>query len=77
MSTGNGGTRMHGYVKWYSTEKRFGFLTPDNGGTDVFVHCSDLEKSGLGGLTEGDKLSFETAPGKPGKGPKAVNLAVA
>jgi CspA family cold shock protein len=48
-----------GTVKWFNTEKGFGFIQPDEGGTDVFVHISAVERAGLGSLREGQKLSFE------------------
>ena len=48
-----------GTVKWFNTTKGFGFIQPDNGGPDVFVHISAVERSGLGSLNEGQKLSFE------------------
>jgi cold shock protein len=50
---------MQGTVKWFNAQKGFGFIQPDNGGQDVFVHISAVERSGLNGLKEGDKVSFE------------------
>lgn len=50
---------MQGTVKWFNAQKGFGFIQPDNGGQDVFVHISAVERSGLNGLKEGDKISFE------------------
>lgn len=61
-----------GTVKFFNTEKGFGFIRPEDGSKDVFVHISAVEQSGLPGLSEGQKLSFELQPDK--KGPKAVNL---
>jgi CspA family cold shock protein len=52
----------------------FGFVTPDEGGPDVFVHITAVQEAGLPGLDDGQKVSFETEPDKRGKGPKAVNL---
>jgi len=49
----------NGTVKWFNTQKGFGFIQPDNGGTDVFVHISAVERAGLNGLNEGQKVSFE------------------
>jgi cold shock protein len=49
-----------GTVKWFNTQKGFGFIQPDGGGKDVFVHISAVERSGIGNLTEGQKVSFET-----------------
>ena len=48
-----------GTVKWFNTTKGFGFITPDEGGADVFVHISAVEKAGMNGLNEGQKLSFD------------------
>lgn len=66
-----------GVVKFFNTTKGFGFITPDGGGKDVFVHISDVERSGLSGLADGQKVSFESQPDPRGKGPKAVNLSIA
>lgn len=63
-----------GKVKWYNPTKGFGFIQPDNGGKDVFVHASALEAAGLRLLAEGDAISFEEKPdGRSGK-VSAVNL---
>jgi cold shock protein len=48
-----------GTVKWFNATKGFGFITPDNGGPDVFVHISAVERAGLSGLAEGQKVSFD------------------
>jgi CspA family cold shock protein len=48
-----------GTVKWFNSTKGFGFIQPDDGGKDVFVHVSAVERSGMGGLGEGQKVSFE------------------
>lgn len=48
-----------GTVKWFNGQKGFGFIQPDNGGKDVFVHISAVEKAGIGSLNEGDKVSYE------------------
>jgi CspA family cold shock protein len=48
-----------GTVKWFNSEKGFGFIQPEQGGPDVFVHISAVERAGLGSLREGQKLSFE------------------
>ena len=48
-----------GTVKWFNDQKGFGFIQPQDGGNDVFVHISAVERSGLGSLTEGQKVSFE------------------
>jgi cold shock protein len=48
-----------GTVKWFNETKGYGFIQPDNGGPDVFVHVSAVEQAGMRGLTEGQKISFE------------------
>jgi cold shock protein len=48
-----------GIVKWFNAQKGFGFIQPESGGPDVFVHISAVERAGLNGLNEGQKLSFE------------------
>ena len=50
-----------GTVKFYNTQKGFGFIQPDNGGKDVFVHATALERAGMNSLYEGQKVSFDTA----------------
>jgi CspA family cold shock protein len=64
-----------GTVKWFNSTKGYGFITPDNGGADVFVHISAVEKAGLSNLQDGQKLSYELASNK-GK-ESAVNLQIA
>jgi CspA family cold shock protein len=61
-----------GTVKFFNTTKGFGFITSDDGSKDVFVHISDVERSDLGDLTDGQKVSFEVQ--QDTRGPKAVNL---
>ena len=57
-----------GTVKWFNSQKGFGFIAPDGGGNDAFVHISAVERSGLGDLREGQKVSFElVADRKSGK----------
>ena len=67
---------MSGTVKFFNAEKGYGFITPEDGGKDIFVHISAVQASGLPGLSDGQKVSFETEPDRRGKGPKAVNLVV-
>lgn len=63
-----------GTVKWFNTTKGFGFIQPESGGADVFVHISAVQRSGLTGLNEGQKISFELQQDpKRGKS-SAVNL---
>lgn len=62
-----------GTVKWFNATKGFGFIQPDDGSKDVFVHISAVERSGLGRLNEGDKVSFDLERGQQGK-TSAVNL---
>ena len=66
--------RQSGTVKFYNAQKGYGFIKPDDGGKDVFVHVTAVERAGIANLNEGARISFETEPDKRGKGPKAVNL---
>ncbi len=68
--------RQMGTVKFFNAQKGYGFITPDGGGKDVFVHVTAVERSGLGPLNDGMRISFETEPDKRGKGPKAVELKI-
>jgi CspA family cold shock protein len=61
-----------GTVKWFSDDKGFGFITPDDGGRDLFVHFSGVTGDGYRSLAEGTKVSYESEEGP--KGPKAVNV---
>ena len=64
----------NGTVKWFNSTKGYGFIAPDNGGADVFVHISAVERAGLGSLNEGQKVSYdEERDPKKGKS-SAVNL---
>jgi len=63
-----------GTVKFFNATKGFGFITPDGGAKDVFVHISAIEASGLRTLVDGQKVTFDVEPDRMGKGPKAVNL---
>ncbi|MCS0461547.1 MULTISPECIES: cold-shock protein [Rhizobium] len=65
-----------GTVKFFNADKGFGFISPDGGGNDVFVHISALQASGIRSLRDGQKVSFDTEPDNRGKGPKAVNIEV-
>jgi len=68
------GPRQNGTLKFFNNDRGFGFITPENGSKDVFVHISAIERSGLQQLAEGTKLSFETEDDRRGRGPQAVNL---
>lgn len=66
-----------GTVKWFNSTKGFGFIEPDNGGADVFVHISAVERAGMNGLTEGQKISFEIVQDKRSGKNSAGNLQAA
>ncbi|MDJ0640381.1 MAG: cold-shock protein [Paracoccaceae bacterium] len=57
----------NGTVKWFNTTKGYGFIAPDEGGKDVFVHISAVERSGLTGLADDQKVSYELAAGRDGR----------
>ena len=63
-----------GTVKWYNETKGYGFIPPDNGGTDVFVHATALERAGMRGLREGQKISYELQTDQRTGRASAVNL---
>ena len=67
--------RQTGTVKWFNSEKGFGFIQPDDGGKDVFVHWRQVQKNGYDRITlnEGEKVSFEIGEGQ--KGPQAENVS--
>ena len=65
---------QQGTVKFFNADKGFGFIKPDNGGADIFVHITALQAAGLHSLNEGQKVAFDVEPDKKGKGPKAINL---
>ena len=67
---------MTGTVKFFNGERGYGFIKPDDGGRDVFVHITAVERAGLKDLIEGQRITFEVEPDKKGKGPKAVNLVI-
>ena len=66
-----------GTVKWFNAQKGFGFIQPSDGGKDVFVHISALERSGLRGLAEGMKISYEVEADRKSGKESATNLKVA
>ena len=64
-----------GTVKWFNPTKGYGFIEPEDGSSDAFVHISAVERAGLSSLNEGQKVSFELQPGQDGKS-SAENLAI-
>ena len=68
--------RDNGTVKFFNLSKGFGFISPDGGGKDVFVHVTAVQKSGIPELTENMKLSFEVQPDKRGRGPQVTPTKV-
>ena len=63
---------QQGTVKWFNAEKGFGFITPDGGGPDLFVHHTAIQGSGFKTLDENQRVGFETGQGQ--KGPQATNV---
>ncbi|HVL97474.1 MAG TPA: cold-shock protein [Solirubrobacteraceae bacterium] len=66
------GPMATGTVKWFNNDKGFGFITPDEGGKDLFVHHSAISGSGFRSLADGARVSYESESGP--KGPKAINV---
>ncbi len=66
----------NGTVKWFNSTKGFGFIQPDTGGKDVFVHISAVERAGLTGLADNQKVTFDLEAGRDGR-ESATNLALA
>ena len=66
--------RQNGTVKFFNQAKGYGFIAPDGGGKDVFVHITAVQRSGIPQLDEGTKISFEIQPDTRGRGPQAVDL---
>ncbi len=65
-----------GTVKWFNTTKGYGFIQPDSGGKDVFVHISAVERSGLTGLADDQKVTYDLETGRDGR-QAAINLSLA
>lgn len=63
-------------MKWFNTTKGFGFIAPESGGKDVFVHISAVERSGLTGLADNQKVTYDLEAGRDGR-ESAVNIALA
>ncbi|MEZ5686941.1 MAG: cold-shock protein [Paracoccaceae bacterium] len=63
----------NGTVKWFNTTKGYGFIAPENGGKDIFVHISAVERSGLRGLNDGQAVTFDLEKGRDGR-EAAVNI---
>jgi CspA family cold shock protein len=63
-----------GTVKWYNDQKGYGFIQPDNGGKDVFVHATALERAGIRGLAEGQKVSYDVEADRRSGKESAANL---
>ena len=66
----------NGTVKWFNSTKGFGFIAPDSGGNDVLVHISAVERAGLTGLADNQKVTFDIEPGRDGR-ESAANLTLA
>lgn len=64
-----------GTVKWFNTTKGYGFIAPEDGGKDIFVHISAVERSGLTGLADNQKVTFDLESGRDGR-ESAVNIAL-
>lgn len=67
-------SKTTGIVKWFNADKGFGFITPDNGGSDVFVHFRAIQSEGYKTLVEGQQVQFDVEQGQ--KGPQAANVTV-
>jgi CspA family cold shock protein len=66
-----------GTVKWFNSQKGFGFIAPENGGNDIFVHISAVERAGMGTLNEGQKVSFDVVADRRSGKSAAENLRAA
>ncbi|MGE0231134.1 MAG: cold-shock protein [Flavobacteriaceae bacterium] len=69
--------RQNGTVKFFNTQKGYGFIAPEGGAKDVFVHVTAVERSGLPPLDKGMKVTFDLEDDRRGRGPQAVNLQMA
>ncbi|HWD13950.1 MAG TPA: cold-shock protein [Pseudochrobactrum sp.] len=66
-----------GTIKWFNTNKGFGFIQPDSGSADIFVHISDVERSGMSNLVEGQKIGYDTKTDNKSGKVSACNLQAA
>lgn len=66
--------RYEGKVKFFNLDKGYGFISPDEGDKDVFVHITAVQRSGIPELEEGTRLSYEIQPDQRGRGPQAIEL---
>ena len=69
--------RQSGTVKFFNTERGFGFIAPETGGKDIFVHATALQRAGIATLNDGMKVTFEVENDRRGRGPQAVNVQLA
>ncbi|MFM1816465.1 MAG: hypothetical protein RLZ98_3160 [Pseudomonadota bacterium] len=69
--------RIAGTVKFFNSTKGYGFIKPENGGADVFVHATALERAGLGPLNEGDRVTFVLEDDRRGRGKQAGKIEMA
>lgn len=67
-------SRFVGTVKFFNHDKGYGFITPENGGKDVFVHVTTVQRGGIPLLEEGTRLTYEVQPDQRGRGPQAIEL---
>ncbi len=74
MNVASPDRRQIGKVKFFDKDRGFGFVTPEAGGRDVFVHISSVQRSGLPHLEEGMRMSYATEDDARGRGPQAINL---
>ena len=69
--------RINGTVKFFNHDRGFGFIAPDDGGKDVFVHATAVQRAGIPAINDGDKVTFELEDDRRGRGKQATNLEMA
>ncbi len=69
--------RINGTVKFFNHDRGFGFIAPDDGGKDVFVHATALQRAGIPAINDGDKVTFEVEDDRRGRGKQATNVEMA